>query len=146
MRVRPSVIIRKDDKILLMEYNYGKDLVLGIPGGNPESKETMRGTVVREVFEELGIKIVLENLICVGDVIIDELKEGTVHMIFSGSIEEGSPNLNPDETTAKDLQWVDIEQLDSLNLYPNIGKELKNYLLSGKSEEIYLGRIDQHWF
>ncbi len=59
MKIRPSVIIVKDDKVLLLKYLYESTEVYAIPGGNLEFGESLSETVVRELKEELNLEVSL---------------------------------------------------------------------------------------
>ena len=145
MKVRPSIIIVQDSKLLLMRYIYGGQDVFGLPGGNPDENETLENTLIRELKEELNIKIELERLALVGEVIFPEKNQSTLHCLFIGRITAGAPQLNPAETTALECLWVDLAQLDSLNLYPNVGAHIQN-VVQQKPQNVYIGLIAQNWY
>lgn len=147
MLVRPSLAIIREDKVLLLQYNYSGTEVYGLPGGNPEPGETLEQTLVRELKEELNLQIAVENLLLTGEVIFPEKNRATLHCVFSGRITDGVPKLNPAETSALHAAWVDAAIIDQLNLYPNVGRELKELLASGSTaHNPYMGRINQKWF
>jgi len=144
MKVRPGIIVSKDDKILLMKYNYNGTEVFNLPGGNPEKGETLESALVRELKEELNIDVEINNLALVGEVILEKESgqtESTLHCIFSGKISLGCPRLNPAETSAPGLEWKEITELDLLNMYPNVGRFIKK-----PPAKIYIGQIEQQWF
>jgi len=147
MNVRPSMVIVKDKKILVMKYNYNGNTVYGLPGGNPDRDETLEQTLIRELKEELNLEVAVGPLILTGEVIFAEKNKSTLHCVFLGASFSGSPALNPDHTTALTAEWKEVAEIDSLNLYPNVGQHIKSLLNENKPDtNIYIGRIDQKWF
>lgn len=147
MIVRPCLAIIQDNKILLLKYNYSGNEVYGLPGGNPEPNDTLTQTVTRELKEELNIEVTVEKLLLTGEVMFPEKGLSTLHCVFSGSIAGGMPKINPVETSALEAVWANLDTIDSLNLYPNVGLELKQLLLSDISQNNpYIGKINQKWF
>lgn len=147
MNVRPSIIILQNRRILLMRYSCsGKD-VYGLPGGNPDQYETLENTLIRELQEELNVDVKITGLAFVGEVIFREKGSSTLHCVFRGQISSGAPVLNPAQTTALSCEWLSLEEAASVNMYPNIGKFIKE-LLSGDCllGPRYIGQIEQKWF
>jgi 8-oxo-dGTP diphosphatase len=144
MKVRPSVAIINNDKVLLMRYHYGNTDVFNLPGGNVDAGETLAQTVVRELLEELGIDIEVEQMLLTGEVILPEQKNDVLHCVFRATISNGEPLLNPKETSALALVWQPIDALGEIEMYPNVGKELQN-LIETNAAGAYLGKINQQW-
>lgn len=145
MKIRPAVAIIENKKILTMHYKYGGQDVYNLPGGNLEFGESLTLALSRELEEELGIKVEIGELMMVGEVHFPEPQKQTIHFIFEGKITEGTPALNPEHTSALAIRWLSIEELATVNLYPNISKKLKEYL-SGNLSDKYVGKLDQNWF
>jgi len=145
MKVRPSIAIVENNHLLLMQYRYGNTDVYNLPGGNVDKSETLTETVVRELMEELGIEVGLEEMILLGDVIMPEGKEDVLHCVFEGKILSGKPVLNPKETSALAVVWMPLVDLHELEMYPNIGAQLQRFYLEGRRID-YMGRIGQKWF
>jgi 8-oxo-dGTP diphosphatase len=142
MKVRPSVAIIENGKILLMRYRYGDSDVYNLAGGNVDKGETIASTVLRELQEELGVEIALGEMLLAGDVIMPEEKEDVLHCVFRATITKGEPKLNPKETSALEIVWKSVEELDQLNMYPNVGNELQIAVSEGFR---YVGKISQIW-
>jgi 8-oxo-dGTP diphosphatase len=141
MKVRPSIAIVENNQILLMKYRYGNTNVYNLPGGNVDKGETLTQTVVRELMEELGIKVEVGKMILSGDVIMPEGKEDVLHCVFEGKIISGKPVLNPKETSALEVVWMPLVDLHELEMYPNVGRDLF------KSADFqYVERIKQTWW
>ncbi|RYU93548.1 NUDIX domain-containing protein [Emticicia agri] len=145
MKIRPAVAIIENEKILTMHYQYGGQDVYNLPGGNLEFGESLTLTLARELEEELGIKAEIGQLMMIGEVHFTDAQKQTIHFVFEGSISEGTPMLNPLHTSALAIRWLSLEELSSINLYPNITKSLKDYL-SGNLQDKYIGKLDQTWF
>jgi 8-oxo-dGTP diphosphatase len=145
MKIRPAILIIKNEKILTMQYHYGGKDVYNLPGGNVEFGEHLTDALAREMVEEMEIKVSVGELIMVGEVHSVEQKKQTFHFIFAGKIVEGTPILNPKQTSAISIKWLSISDLFLVNLYPNISEKLLQYL-SGSLENKYIGQIEQQWF
>lgn len=142
MKVRPSAMIIKDEAVLTLRYNYGNINVFALPGGNPDPGENLTEALTRELTEELGIETKIGKMVFCGEVIWDEIKKETLHIIFASEITSGNPELNPAETTALELVWLPFSDVSHTILYPNVGKYLLSYI-QGKPEPGHVGVIDQ---
>lgn len=151
MKVRPAALITRQHEgqteVLLMHYCYGGADVFALPGGNPDRGETLTETVVRELQEELGLKIAVKDALFFGEMLLDERKDDILHVVFQADIEDGTPVLNPAETSALSVQWISVEQLGGLNLYPNVGEQIIRYASLRTVMPLgYIGRIEQQYF
>ncbi len=147
MLVRPSIIIIEGNKVLLMRYKYGGNEVFALPGGNPGRNETLEKTLIRELKEELNLDIQIDRLAFMGEVILPGKREPTLHCAFLGSTTSGRAEINPGHTKALDFAWMDVNELDIINIYPNIGHYIKNLVQNKESaENPYIGQINQKWF
>ncbi|SMO65712.1 NUDIX domain-containing protein [Solitalea koreensis] len=147
MKVRPSVVILEGYSVLLMRYVYNGTEVYCLPGGNPDPMETLQEAVERELKEELGLKVEVQDLLFVAETHKPEKQEIVLHHIFEGKIAEGNPTINPEQTSALSAEWIEVDKLGDKNLYPNIGAEISILLGLGSKDRItYLGNINQHWF
>jgi 8-oxo-dGTP diphosphatase len=145
MKIRPAILIIEDQKVLTMQYNYGGQDVYNLPGGNLELGEHLSDALAREMVEEMGIKVAVGEMIMVGEVYFEAQKKQTFHFIFEGKITEGTPTLNPKETSAIAIKWLSVNELDNINLYPNVAQQLQQYL-SSTLDNKYIGSIEQRWF
>jgi 8-oxo-dGTP diphosphatase len=148
MRIRPAIILQdNNNRIMLLRYFYsGKD-VYQFPGGNIEGIESLEETLKRELQEELNLPVQINNLLISAQVINEEKLRATLHCLFSGTIVgQAKPIINPDQTSALEVVWMETDKLDQLNLYPAVGTKLKSILQSNTGVSYYLGLIDQPWF
>jgi ADP-ribose pyrophosphatase YjhB (NUDIX family) len=146
MNVRPAILIQKNGQILTLEYHYGGQIVYNLPGGNVDFGETMSQTLKREMIEELAMKVEVGELIVVGEVHIEEKNKSTLHCLFEGNIVEGEPTINAEHCSAKEIKWLNISDISSVNLYPNLKKEILQWINNQPLEDFYVGKIEQTWF
>lgn len=149
MKVRPSALIWRQSEgqtqVLLMRYCYGGQDVFALPGGNPDRGEILTETIVREIREELGVSVDLGEMILAGEMLLSQRNDDVLHVVFAARNLQGEPALNPEETTALNLVWIPVADLDKLNLYPNIGAKLQPWF-SSATYLGYVGRIEQQYF
>jgi 8-oxo-dGTP diphosphatase len=142
MKVRPAVIIVKEETVLTMRYEYGENEVYALPGGNPDPDECLTEALRRELMEELGVTVEIGEMALCGEVLWGEMRKETLHMVFRAAIAEGTPALNPEETTALEMVWLPFTELEQKLMYPNVGKNIVQYI-KGNLKSSYVGVIDQ---
>jgi 8-oxo-dGTP diphosphatase len=147
MKIRPAIVIKKDNHIMLMRYSYSGNDVYQFPGGNMEDVETLEETLSRELQEELNLPVSVGKLLITAQVINHTKKQSTLHCLFEGNIlNSAKPTINAGQTSAIEVTWIEIAQLDQINLYPSVGSSLKESLQKGIDSTLYLGAINQPWF
>jgi ADP-ribose pyrophosphatase YjhB (NUDIX family) len=144
MKTRPSAIIMADNKILTLKYNYNGNLLYALPGGNLEFGEKLEVALKRELEEEIGLEIEVQDLLFLAEV--HQPNKDTLHCVFNAKIVSGKPVLNPKETTALEICWLPIESMEAYNLYPNIKTQIKEHFVEDKDHQVFLGEITQPWF
>jgi 8-oxo-dGTP diphosphatase len=144
IKIRPSIILIEDESILLMRYSYGGSDVWGIPGGGVNDGETVPDTLKRELGEELGVSIEIGDLVCLVETPAAEKVKHTLHCVFRGLITKGEPQINPNETTAIDIEWIKIDDIKNRILYPPINDTVAN-LNEPDFKCSYLGLSSRTW-
>lgn len=56
-----AVILDSEGKVLLVKHSYGKNN-WDLPGGKGEDSESAEETAIREVFEEVGLEVKIQEL------------------------------------------------------------------------------------
>ncbi len=139
MKTRPCAVIIIDNKLLTLKYIYNETPIFAIPGGNLEFGEKLEEALKRELEEEIGLEIEVQNLLFLAEV--HQQDKDTLHCVFNAQIVSGIPKLNPNETTALEICWIPLESIEDYNLYPNIKIQIKEHFLEGKDHEVFLGEI-----
>ncbi len=144
MKTRPCAVIIIDNKLLTLKYIYNETTIFAIPGGNLEFGEKLEVALKRELQEEIGLEIEVQNLLFIAEV--HQQNKDTLHCVFNSKIVSGIPQLNPKETTALEICWLPIENIEDYNLYPNIKTEIKEHFVEARDHQVFLGEISQPWF
>ena len=103
-----AAIIKKNDHFLIVQRNRKKHMGLKweFPGGKVEKNETFEEALLREIKEELNIKIVLQDKIA-EEKYKDEKIDIVLHYYLCNE-KSGTIELNEHE----DLAWVEKKDFD----------------------------------
>jgi 8-oxo-dGTP diphosphatase len=120
-------IIFKHNKVLLIKRAHppseGK---WSVPGGLVEIGETLRAAIIREVEEEVGLKVRPENMVDVIERIIPDSSGKIIYhyviVDFLCTILAGSPVANSD---VKEAVFYSLNQLNRLELSPELVNIIK---------------------
>jgi 8-oxo-dGTP diphosphatase len=144
MRCRPALVLLENNHVLVMKYQYGEQFIYNLPGGNPDPGELLSETISRECREELGIDVEVGQMLLMGQVSGTENRDDVLHILFEGELIGGIPELQVGETNAQEVLWLPINQLSQVTMYPNIGMELTDLLITQQKGK-YVGAIQQPW-
>ena len=143
--IRPSVLILKNNKILVLKSKYSSGEFYLLPGGNIEEFETTQETAIRETKEETNYDIRIEKLLYMQEWINQSRNKNVLYMIFLGTIISGDEtHLNDpclDEGHIQKIKWIEIDELMNLKFYPkDILPEIKKSINKGleKQETLFL--------
>jgi len=138
IRNRAAAVIVEDEKILLVQHHkYDRQYWL-LPGGGVEFGETLADAVRREVWEETGLETAINDLIFVSESIPPDGHRHVINYYFSVAITGGELKLGDDPYLC-DVQWHRLDDLPHLIVFPNVVRELQEWLQSETREKISLG-------
>ena len=133
-----AAIIEQDARILATQRGYG-DMAGGweFPGGKIEPGETPEEALVREILEELGVKVAVESLVTVVD---HDYEAFHLHMYcFLCHVVDGRLELHEHRAA----RWLDEGNIDSVDWLPadeGVIREIKDQGILGARD--LLGRSD----
>jgi len=116
---RVSALVVRDNKILLIHRFKHGDEYWVIPGGGVEDKESLEESLKREVREETSLDLISFELLGSNE------HEGHIHYFYKCELTLGEPKIGgPElEDSSKDniylLEWISIEDVNRLNIYPS---------------------------
>lgn len=113
------VILRKGDDILLIKRSQNAWFAPGLyslVGGRVEQGENFRQTLVREIYEEVGLAINPEDLNFVHAFYRQGASEELVALMFECSLWQGEP-FNKEPEKHSEILWCPLDNLP-MNLIP----------------------------
>ena len=121
---RAAGVIIQNGKVLLIHRIREDREYWVFPGGGVEENETIEEALDREMAEELSIVVQEKNFLFK----IENVGRNEHHFLISRY--EGEPKIGgPEAERMNDknqyiLTWVSVEQLNSINLFPDKAKEI----------------------
>src|SRR4028118_898920 len=118
MNERAAAIIINNGSLLLMHRKKPGQEYYVLPGGSVESGETPEEACVREVKEETGLVVTLEQKLASID------NDGRMEHYFLTSSVEGNLAIGEPESERQSpdnqysLEWINLENMEHINLQP----------------------------
>lgn len=146
IRVSAKALIYRDDAILCSHYKSGDSEWYIIPGGGVNGEETAAEGVVREVREETGYRIKVEELAFVREFIPSRLdstqfRDGfhQIELFFLCSLVDETPHKPTEHDTHQvGCQWLLLQQLHEYNFFPST---LRDSIRRRDFSERYVGNV-----
>jgi 8-oxo-dGTP diphosphatase len=131
VKINVSGFIRRDDEVLLIEFDDTTGLHYNLPGGSLEEGETLEAGVRREVREEAGVDVTVGQLLLVWEYIPvrGEYRYGLKHkigLIYECTLRPGNeprPNYRHD-TDQTGVRWKPLAELATLETVAYFGEKL----------------------
>ena len=139
-RASGRAVVIKDNKILLTKYMNGQ--YYNFPGGGVEEGETLAECAKREVLEESGITVIVEDMLftlevetkrygIAGDPHISVFFKCTVDYNIPATVPI-KPDYSPDDPSITAVvEWVPIVKLKEINFLPYIPDNIVKYTQTG---------------
>jgi len=150
IRNSAKAVIIKDGKVLFTKNKDDWGFFYLLPGGGQEAGETIHEALKRECREEISSEIKIGDILFVRDYIGKNHEfaewDNEIHQIeymFECALEQGTEIKNgsiPDNMQVG-VEWIEIEKLGDLRIYPSILKDLLDEK-GKKVDVIYLGDIN----
>lgn len=116
------------DKVLVQKKVDDKYSGITFPGGHVEKGESFTDAVIREVFEETGLKISLPQLCGIKDWV----KDGTRRMVLFYKTDKYEGEVCSSEEG--EVYWVELEKMKQMELAWGMDKMLEVFLNEDISE------------
>lgn len=136
-RIRVSAILRWGDRILLCRHDKPGKQVWLLPGGGVKAGESLTDALQRELWEEIGIVGIEDELPVEGPVaIVDSISprrsavpaKHVVHIIFAGDLTGKSLEaVMSQDAAVHGHRLFDVSELDGVALHPPIQRFLRRW-------------------
>lgn len=108
------LLLNEEGKILIIKRSTDSKTNPGkweLPGGKVDQGESFDQALIREVYEEIGVKIALDHVVGVGEQNLPLIR--AIHIIMSGKIVEGELNLSKEH---EGYAWIFFDDLSEYEL------------------------------
>lgn len=127
-RVRvAAAIIAHGGLVVVTQHKHGSSYAL-LPGGGVAWGEPLIRALEREVLEEIGLPIAVENLLLVNDSIAPDGSKHVINLTFSARPLASTDHLAPHDPTIDAVMVVPLDELTTLDLRPPIADHLRRAL------------------
>jgi 8-oxo-dGTP diphosphatase len=143
-RIRVSVILRREGRILLVRQEKpGREYWL-LPGGGVNAGESLVDALLREVAEEVGLSddFPFEGPVAIADSIAPPgaPAKHVVHIIFAGDLERYSlEHAASRDSAVRNHRLFDLDELTEVTLHPPIQRFLARW--QPGDPVVYLGAM-----
>jgi 8-oxo-dGTP diphosphatase len=143
--VRVSVLVFKDDKLLVVNMKRKDSDIYVLAGGGLEAGESIFQAGVREVFEETGLLVKIVKLAYIKELYTDDSE--SMDFVLLGVVVKGElvKGYDPEyeEQFLNDVRFVDFDELKILNFHPRqlVDRLKEDFRVGFFGETIHLGRF-----
>lgn len=138
IEVRSAGMCVLGDRLLLVNHERAGRSYWVLPGGRVEHGETLDAALRREMKEELTLEVTVGPLVIVHDFISE--RRHVVVNVFRVDVEHAEFTVNQGPRL-KAARWVELAQLDQLDLLPPIADHVRRILTNPPTGPVYLGNI-----
>lgn len=104
--------LKKDDKVLMLKFNKKWGQVYAPPGGKFETGESPLDCIIREYYEETGLKLVNPRL--QGMSYWKDTSEGIIFVFVAEDFEGELKNISDEGYS----EWIDVKDLRNIKQFP----------------------------
>jgi ADP-ribose pyrophosphatase YjhB (NUDIX family) len=139
---RVSVVVIDDRKILLVRHRKGNRQYWVLPGGRLEYGETFHECGVRELREETGLDVEIEDFLFLSEAIAPDRSRHIVNIYLRAKVVGGTMRVG-NEPVLAGVDFIPLDQLAHITLFPPIGKVITESLPARQRDSgiEYLGNL-----
>lgn len=144
LRIRVCGLLLKEDTLLLAQLHspVTGSLIWTPPGGGLQFGETMYECLKREFFEETGLKVEVNHLAHVNEMIHKPYHAVEFYFTVTrtgGSIKTGlDPEHADDEQLLRDIRWQPVKDIDNLPFAPeSLTDKILNHKLNSVPASLF---------
>lgn len=115
-RVTNCLIIDHDKVLLLKKPRHGW---YAMPGGKMEPRETVQESVIREVFEETGLKITNPKIISIANIHKSSAKPPKDDWMMFTFVAHGFEGTLVEECPEGELEWINLRDVSTIPTAPS---------------------------
>ena len=121
-----KAIIEYDGKVLIVQNEKG---VWELPGGRLHKDEKPRDGLIREIQEELALRVKPKEIFDVGVFTGGETRQQHFVVVYCCELLDPLGAMVIDETEIKAIHWITKQELDTVSIRPMYQEMLRRYFV-----------------
>lgn len=135
------IVVNQEKEILLVKHRKGNRQYWVLPGGRLEYGETFQECAVREMREETGLDVEVDEFVFLSEAIAPDRSRHIVNIYLTAHVIGGVLKVG-DEPVLAGVDYLPIGELDKLTLFPAVGRTVIDSLPKATRGSIkYLGNL-----
>lgn len=135
------IVVNQEKEILLVKHRKGPRQYWVLPGGRLEYGETFHECAVREMSEETGLDVEVDEFVFLSEAIAPDRSRHIVNIYLTAHVVGGVLKVG-DEPVLAGVDYLPISELDKLTLFPAVGRTVIDSLPKATRGSIkYLGNL-----
>lgn len=139
-RIRVCGLLKKEDKILFVKHKKDNKEYFLLPGGGVDYGEKFEVALKREFLEEVNLEVKVGKMLFISEAIAPDESKHIVNFYFEVFYESGELVVAEEERLTG-AEYLEVAKLEDYIIYPNVKKEIKDYISEDKNTILYLGNI-----
>ena len=133
-----GAVVLDEGHLLVIKDRFSKGYKL--PGGHIDPKETIQNALVREVYEETGVKVEFQSIINIGHFLVGQF--GEQNLYFACVAKHLTKEINIYDTSEIiDAKWIGVEEFLSCNDVNAYNKAVVSAVVNNTCSELTLTPI-----
>jgi ADP-ribose pyrophosphatase YjhB (NUDIX family) len=137
IRIRVSMLVIDDGRILLVRHEKDGRSYWLLPGGGLEYGESLEEALRREAEEETGLDIEVRDLVLVWESLPPNRSRHGLNLCFRASVRGGTLETRGDDRL-REAAFVPLTELDGLPMHPPLAEPI-HAIVEGARTPLFLG-------
>jgi 8-oxo-dGTP diphosphatase len=129
-KIAQKAIIEREGKILLLRDTRLEKVVWEIPGGRMNEGEEPRVAIAREVYEELGLRIDVGEVVHLEQFLQSTEGKNAFVIVYSARLVDEAQEIVMDDSEVCEVGWFEPATALTLPLFPEYKRALELYTAS----------------
>ena len=122
-----AIIVRDDQVLLVRDPREGRE-IWELPGGRLNIGEETRAGLRREIFEELGVEVVIHEVVHLEQFLQGSEGKNALMIAYRATLEDLETQFKLDPEEVVEARFVPLTDAIKLNLFPEYKRTLEVYL------------------